>query len=125
MLKSQATAGILTAFALVTVALIAENSAHLIDVAGAWGFHSKTTYGDPVRNTYILESTGNGAAIFDFDGDGRNDVLITNGTTLTSKAGDGPGLLLFHRAGWFAAGAGPRRPATFSSRAARSSRKDA
>ena len=51
------------------------------------------------RNTYILESTGNGAAILDFDGDGRNDVLITNGTTIDSKPGEGPGLLLYRNEG--------------------------
>jgi hypothetical protein len=60
-----------------------------------WGFQTRTTYGDVERNTYILESTGNGAAILDFDGDGRNDVLITNGKTLRAKPGDSPGLLLY------------------------------
>lgn len=65
------------------------------DVSAEWGFTTATTYGNPVANTYILESTGNGAAIFDFDGDGRNDVLITNGTTLEAKAGAGPSLLLY------------------------------
>lgn len=65
------------------------------DTSADWGFLARTTYGTPSGNTYILESTGNGAAIFDFDGDGRNDVLITNGTTLNTKAGEGPGLLLY------------------------------
>ena len=37
---------------------------------------------DATQKTYILETTGNGAAIFDFDGDGANDILIANGTTL-------------------------------------------
>ncbi len=32
------------------------------------------------RKDYILETTGNGAAIFDYDGDGRNDIFIANGT---------------------------------------------
>ena len=72
---------------------------HLIDVAADWGFLTPTTYGNGSRNTFILESTGNGAAIFDFDGDGRNDVLITNGTTIDSKLGEGSGLLLYRNEG--------------------------
>lgn len=72
---------------------------NFVDVAGSWGFQASTTYGDPARNTYILESTGNGAAIFDFDGDGRNDVLITNGTKLDAEPDRGPGLLLYRNEG--------------------------
>jgi enediyne biosynthesis protein E4 len=74
------------------------------EVAADWGFTTATTYGDPARNTFILESTGNGAAIFDFDSDGDNDVLITNGTTLnaqkiTKKKNESPGLLLYRNEG--------------------------
>jgi enediyne biosynthesis protein E4 len=69
------------------------------DMADKWNFRLPTTYGNFNRNTYILESTGNGAAIFDFDGDGRNDVLITNGTTLEAKPGEGAGLLLYRNEG--------------------------
>jgi enediyne biosynthesis protein E4 len=69
------------------------------DRAFAWGFQLPTTYGNPAKNNYILESTGNGAVIFDFDGDGRNDVLITNGTTLEAKPVEGAGLLLYHNEG--------------------------
>jgi hypothetical protein len=69
------------------------------DVSTTWGFTVKSTYGGSNSNKYILESTGNGAAIFDFDGDGRNDVLITNGTTLDAKDGDGISLLLYRNTG--------------------------
>jgi len=69
------------------------------DVAAAWGFHARTTYGDPAKNTYILESSGTGAVIFDFDNDGRNDVLVANGATLEAKPGEGPGLLLYRNEG--------------------------
>ena len=72
---------------------------NFIDTGADWGLISKTTFGNSEHNTYILESTGNGAAIFDFDGDGRNDVLITNGTTLGAKAGEGAGLLLYRNEG--------------------------
>ena len=69
------------------------------DVGAKWGFEISTTYGNPKANTFILESTGNGAAIFDFNGDGRNDVLITNGTTLDANPGEGAGLLLYRNEG--------------------------
>jgi hypothetical protein len=74
-------------------------SVRFTDVGDAWGFLARTTYGNPDRNTFILESTGNGAAIFDFDGDGRNDVLITNGTTLDAAPQSGTGLLLYKNLG--------------------------
>ncbi len=34
------------------------------------------------KKDLILETTGNGAVIFDFDGDGANDIFIANGATL-------------------------------------------
>ena len=61
-------------------------SIRLIDMAASSGLILPNTFGGKDSKTYILESTGNGAAIFDYDGDGANDILITNGTTL-----DGPG----------------------------------
>src|SRR5437773_924959 len=47
---------------------------------------------EPSRDAkkYILETTGNGVALFDFDEDGLPDIFIANGTTLD---GDGPGQL--------------------------------
>ena len=44
--------------------------------------------GDSDRKEYILESTGAGVAIFDFDNDGLMDVFLVNGTSLDGK---GPG----------------------------------
>ncbi len=57
-------------------------SIHLVDIAGPSGLTVPNTFGGRDKKTYILESTGNGAAIFDYDGDGANDILIANGTTL-------------------------------------------
>src|SRR4051812_10337061 len=56
-----------------------------VDVAGKWGLTVPTTFGGKDRKDYILETTGTGAAIFDYDGDGRNDVFIANGTTLQNS----------------------------------------
>ncbi len=58
----------------------------LVDIAAQSGLTVPNTSGGRAKKTYILETTGNGVAIFDFDGDGANDILIANGTTL-----EGPG----------------------------------
>ena len=47
---------------------------------------ARNVYGGTSRKDYILETTGNGVAIFDYDGDGKNDIFIANGTRLHPKA---------------------------------------
>jgi hypothetical protein len=75
-------------------------SIRLVDIAAASGLTLANTFGGKDKKTYILESTGNGAAIFDYDGDGANDILITNGTTLEGAgAGAHPTLHLYHNDG--------------------------
>lgn len=59
----------------------------LVDIAAPSGLTGTNTFGGRDSKTYILESTGNGAAIFDYDGDGANDILIVNGTTLDRTPG--------------------------------------
>ena len=56
--------------------------AHFKDVAGQAGLTLKNVFGGLNRKDYILETTGNGVAIFDYDGDGRDDIFIANGTRL-------------------------------------------
>jgi hypothetical protein len=55
---------------------------HFVDIAATSGLTIPNTYGGRTHKEYILETTGNGAAIFDYDGDGFNDIFIANGTTL-------------------------------------------
>lgn len=68
----------------------AEGAFTLSDVTDSWGMGSPITYGNTEKNIYILETTGTGAAVFDYDSDGDNDVVIVNGTTIedgsTAKA---------------------------------------
>ena len=72
----------------------------LVDIAPASGLTLSNTFGGKDQKTYILESTGNGAAIFDYDGDGANDILITNGTTLEGPSKDAPRTVqLYHNDG--------------------------
>jgi hypothetical protein len=54
-----------------------------IDIAAQAGLTVPNTFGGKEKKDYILESTGTGAAIFDYNGDGANDVFIANGTVLT------------------------------------------
>ncbi|HZQ51719.1 MAG TPA: CRTAC1 family protein [Bryobacteraceae bacterium] len=60
--------------------------AEFIDIAQNAGVTERNIYGGLDRKDYILETTGNGVAIFDYDGDGKNDILIANGTRLTGSA---------------------------------------
>jgi hypothetical protein len=54
------------------------------DVAATAGLTVRNLFGGLDRKDYILETTGNGVAIFDYDGDGRNDIFIANGTRFNS-----------------------------------------
>ena len=56
------------------------------DVAVAAGLTAANVSGGEDRKRYILETTGNGVAIFDFDNDGLMDVFVPNATTLEGEA---------------------------------------
>src|SRR5436190_441659 len=75
------------AFALLSVLLLADTPGlRFIDIAAQAGLTTPITFGGKDKKDYILESTGTGAAIFDYDGNGANDVFIANGTTLDPNA---------------------------------------
>ncbi|HEX5735495.1 MAG TPA: CRTAC1 family protein [Blastocatellia bacterium] len=61
-----------------------------INVARQAGLTAKTVYGDERKNRYLLETTGCGAAFFDYDNDGWQDVFLVNGTRLDGAAKDQP-----------------------------------
>jgi hypothetical protein len=60
-------------------------SVHFIDIAAKSGLTVPNTFGGKDKKDSILESTGTGVAIFDFDGDGANDVFIANGPPSRSE----------------------------------------
>src|SRR5581483_2514100 len=62
--------------------------ADFVDIAPKLGLIASNIYGGLSRKDYILETTGNGAAILDYDGDGRDDIFVANGTRLHDSQTD-------------------------------------
>src|SRR5260370_42319897 len=52
------------------------------DVAEKSGITMMNVFGGVDTKKYIIETTGTGVAIFDYDNDGWLDIFIVNGTTL-------------------------------------------
>jgi len=73
--------------------------AWFIDVADRAGLHSMDVNGGVNSKRYILESTGSGVAIFDYDNDGWPDIFLVNGSVLPdspARGVDAPTNRLFH-----------------------------
>jgi hypothetical protein len=65
--------------------------AEYVDTAANAGLTAKTIIGGEKNKEFILESTGGGVAVFDFDNDGWLDVFLVNGSRLEgSSQGPGP-----------------------------------
>jgi hypothetical protein len=60
--------------------------AHFTDVAQKAGLTAPVIFGGENTKKYIIETTGTGAAIFDYDNDGWPDIFVVNGTTLQPLA---------------------------------------
>lgn len=52
------------------------------NVAKSSGLSHKTIYGGEDKNVYLLETTGCGAAFYDYDNDGWLDIFLVNGSRL-------------------------------------------
>ncbi|MGH9510821.1 MAG: CRTAC1 family protein [Terriglobales bacterium] len=71
--------------------------ADFVDVAAKSGITMMNVFGGVDTKKYIIETTGTGVAIFDYDNDGWPDIFIVNGTTLQGfPDGKGPSNHLYH-----------------------------
>ena len=71
--------------------------ANFTDVAEKSGLTMLNVFGGIETKKYIIETTGTGVAIFDYDNDGWPDIFIVNGTRLEGfPAGKGPISHLYH-----------------------------
>lgn len=59
--------------------------AWFIDVASQAGLRMENINGGTDTKKYIIETTGSGVAIFDYDHDGWPDIFLVNGTTLDAR----------------------------------------
>ncbi len=70
---------------------------HFVDIAGQAGLNSLNVYGGDTHKEFIIETTGNGAVIFDYDNDGWPDVFLPNGSSVEGfQKRDAPINHLYH-----------------------------
>src|SRR3989442_1443727 len=71
--------------------------ARFTNIAQKAGLTMKNVFGGLETKKYIIETTGTGVAIFDYDNDGWPDIFLVNGTILESfPAGKAPTNHLYH-----------------------------
>jgi len=55
---------------------------HFEDIAAQTGLSASNVYGGDAHKEFIIETTGNGAVIFDYDNDGWADIFLPAGSTV-------------------------------------------
>ena len=55
---------------------------HFEDIASQAGLNALNVSGSDTHKEFIIETTGNGAIIFDYDNDGWPDIFLPNGSTV-------------------------------------------
>src|SRR6266478_879601 len=64
--------------------------AYFTDIAQQAGLTAPVIFGGENTKKYIIETTGTGVAILDYDNDGWPDIFVVNGTTLEPTPGIKP-----------------------------------
>ena len=85
----------LRALALIAVAA----SVRFEDASARAGITQVSVYGGIRAKSYILETTGTGAAFFDYDDDGDQDLFLVNGTRLGMTEHESPSSTLYRNDG--------------------------
>ncbi len=73
--------------------------ANYLDLAAAAGLTASTIVGEETTKDYILETTGGGVALLDYDGDGRQDIFVVNGARRGVPLEEAPTSHLYRNAG--------------------------
>ncbi len=53
-----------------------------VDIARQAGITMQNIYGSDTHKEFIIETTGNGSIVLDYDNDGWPDVFLPNGSTV-------------------------------------------
>jgi len=70
---------------------------HFEDIARQAGLTALNVYGGDTHKEFIIESSGNGAVVFDYDNDGWPDIFLPNGSTIEGfPEGQAPTGHLYH-----------------------------
>ena len=69
------------------------------NIARAAGLDARIVFGGEATNKYLLETTGTGVALIDYDNDGRLDLFFVNGSTLEGPADRAPTNHLYRNTG--------------------------
>src|SRR4249920_3144379 len=69
------------------------------DLAAAAGLTARTVIGGAHTKDYILETTGGGVAILDYDNDGWPDIFLVNGARLEPSSDAAPASHLYRNRG--------------------------
>jgi hypothetical protein len=72
---------------------------HFADVTRESGLAGFRHVSGSADKNYIIEATGSGVALWDFDGDGLLDIYLVNGSTLEPRAAGPPRAALFRNNG--------------------------
>src|SRR6184192_3770481 len=76
---------------------ISTSVADFVDLGAKARLDVRVISGGEISRKYILESTGTGVAIFDYDNDGWPDIFFVNGTTVQGFSGvNAPSNHLYH-----------------------------